>query len=673
MANERIDYLPLIGGLDEQSHPAQPIKGRLLVADNVEGIAGSNGTWTARGYERTDGRALASSATYQLVIYTGVSNAVVGDTVVTAGGSARVIRVDVGSQLLAVTPVAGTLSLGEVMSLGGKISALSNGDQSDPAYKTDIRAARAYLRSLITAVPGQGWVRGVAHFAGDVYALRDAVDGATAALWKSSPAGWVLVRAGLRPGGMLRASAGNTTGATTLAALYGCDGKNRYWRWDGVTFTFGPAFWGTESASNTNTAPALGAKVLNITELAGKVWTAGQQVIVYSSTNAANFMIGTVTAWATPNLSINVTAFGGVAASDWHVCMADGTDRPYNLRLHSNHLMLALPRGQLQTSELGNPMSFGVTSVLIGCAAEITDMVTLTDELLAVGQDKRFSLLYGTSKADFVLKTNAGKTGVFPGSIQESNGDGIFLNETGVRSVTATQSFGNFAGGALSMPAQRSAMKAVATFRASALLASVGQYRVYTSTGAVLLMTSMDKAGRFLPGRVAFFPLSYLHKATCAAVDMVGGQEVAVFGTEDGYVMRDRSGTSYDGALISSFGRMSYWHHDMPALRKRWMKVTMDAISDEPEEVSIRADFDLGGDAYPSSETYTRDIAPAGGRFNESDWNAFYWSEADASRVEAEIDGVGKNISLTFWRESDAEPRLLGGFELLYYPLALQR
>lgn len=669
MANEaRIDYLPLVGGLDEQSHPALPIKGRLLEAENVEALAGSQGTWTARGYERMDGRQLASRARCTRVVYAGVSAALAGDTVTTGSGSGHVLRVDAAANLLVLTAVAGAFNLGEALSSGGVVAS-AQGDSS----VDDLRAARSHYRSLITEVPGEGWVRGVALFAGDVYALRNAAGGATAALWRSSPAGWVSVRAGLRPGGMLRASAGNVTGATTLAALYGCDGKNRYWRWDGTNFTFGPAFWGTESASDTNTAPALGAKVLHLTEVTGKAWTAGQQVVAYSAANAANWMAGTVTGWATPNLSINVTAFGGVAAADWHVCLADGSDRPHALKLHANHLMLALPLGQLQCSELGNPMAFGATSMLIGCAAEITDLATLTDELLAVGQDTRFSLLYGTSKADFVLKTNAGKAGVFAGSLQEAHGDGLFLNETGFRSVTATQSFGNFASGSLSAPAQRSADAAVATFRAGALLASAGQYRVYTSTGNVLVMSSLDKAGRFLPGRVGFYPLAYRHRPTCAAVAMAGGQELAVFGTEDGYVMRDRSGTSFDGVLIPCFARLSYWHHDMPALRKRWLRVAMDALSRELEEISIRADFDLGSDAYPSSDTYVRAILPGGGRFNEAEWNAFYWSEADASRIEAEIDGVGKNISLTFWRESDAEPRLFGGFELLYYPLALQR
>ena len=98
-------------------------------------------------------------------------------------------------------------------------------------------AAADARRALIQAVPGSGPVRGVAEYAGSVYAFRDAADGLSCKMYRASIAGWQLVATpALLPGGSYKFATWNFGGATGLRKLYGCDGKNKAFEFDGSTF-----------------------------------------------------------------------------------------------------------------------------------------------------------------------------------------------------------------------------------------------------------------------------------------------------------------------------------------------------------------------------------------------------------------------------------------------------
>lgn len=99
-------------------------------------------------------------------------------------------------------------------------------------------AAANVRRALIQAVPGSGPVRGIAEFNGTVYAFRDAADGLTCKMYHATVTGWQLVTTpSLQPGGQYRFTTWNFGGAAGLRKLYGCDGKNKAFEFDGTTLT----------------------------------------------------------------------------------------------------------------------------------------------------------------------------------------------------------------------------------------------------------------------------------------------------------------------------------------------------------------------------------------------------------------------------------------------------
>ena len=91
----------------------------------------------------------------------------------------------------------------------------------------------------MAAVPGSGPVRGVAIFADSVWAWRDNAGATALVMHKATAGGWVAQSLGvtLTAGGRVRTEVANFSGSSTGSKIYGCDGKNKAFEWDGTTYT----------------------------------------------------------------------------------------------------------------------------------------------------------------------------------------------------------------------------------------------------------------------------------------------------------------------------------------------------------------------------------------------------------------------------------------------------
>lgn len=114
-------------------------------------------------------------------------------------------------------------------------SSIALNETADPIDDT----AREAQRALIGEVPGSGPVRGVAVYKGEVYAFRDNAVGDACLLYKESGAGWkeVVITPTLSPGGDYSFVVNNFLASAGSEKLYGCDGINPPFEFDGTTFT----------------------------------------------------------------------------------------------------------------------------------------------------------------------------------------------------------------------------------------------------------------------------------------------------------------------------------------------------------------------------------------------------------------------------------------------------
>jgi len=186
--------------------------GELVEGKNVF-VAVRSGFTTTDGYERYDGRAKPSDASFWTLYFDTGSEEIAVDSVVTgatSGATGVVVVVGVvvtgfyaiGSAegYLILSAVSGTFQSGENLQVAAATKCVSTDtanekDATDATlYDTYIQAAIEYYRNLIQVVPGDGAVLGVHIYNGVRYAFRD--DSGVGKMYKNSATGWTVVALG---------------------------------------------------------------------------------------------------------------------------------------------------------------------------------------------------------------------------------------------------------------------------------------------------------------------------------------------------------------------------------------------------------------------------------------------------------------------------------------------
>ena len=127
----------------------------------------------------------------------------------------------------------------EVNTLGGytRIEGYERFDGQPQPSATDDPSDAEVRRSAIQKPPGQGPVRGVFIFKGEVYCFRDQPD-SSSALFKATATGWAPISTPARNGGgRVQATTYNFKAGATTEVVIGADGENAAFVFDGATFT----------------------------------------------------------------------------------------------------------------------------------------------------------------------------------------------------------------------------------------------------------------------------------------------------------------------------------------------------------------------------------------------------------------------------------------------------
>jgi hypothetical protein len=673
-----VDYTPLSGGLDLVSGALNVRPGRMSECLNFEQVFGKQGYKRIDGYERFDGRPEPHKAVYSIQnIKTVVTPIAVGQTVTGTTANAQVLAV-VGS-ILVLAVNTGAFADNEAIRVAGVTVATADGptrlgSSGEVGADALLALAQQARRTNITAVPGGGPVRGVAVYLGEVYAVRDTLDGTSGTIFKATAAGWQSIRSGLLPGGKFDFDVANFTGSAKTVALYGCDGRNVPFRLDGAVFSSIAPIFSTQATSVSSTLIGTGSRVFTVAQPA-RTFAVGQTLIVYSLANAANRMVGTVTAFTQPTLTVNITSVVGSGTfTDWEIGLADFSDKPYLVNAHKDHLFLAYPSGQLQTSNLGNPLLYTTTAGLFGLGDTITGMTSMKGATLGIFCSNRINILSGSSSLNWQLESYSQSAGARPGTVQESSGSAMFLDDRGLTSLQATQSFGDFEPSIFSRDVKPLLDGLTPLVSASRIARTKFQYRLYAGD-TVLAAAILSPEAVIKPSDISFSRWQYAHRVACVgAGDMPSGQEGLFFGTEDGFVMREDVGTSFDGEPISSVLRLHFNQLKSPANKKRFRKLELELDAPGRVTINFRQQFNYADGTYDTTLTQGSAAQGIGGQWGVQGWDAFFWSLPVINQTEANIDGVGKNMGLLLFHESATDlPFTLQGLLLQYSIMGLAR
>jgi hypothetical protein len=712
-------YYPFNGGLDVVTPALSVDPGFALTMVNYEPWF-NGGYRRVDGFERFDGHAKPSAAVaYGAVISTltglttgtGASGAGTGSVSGATGNFVEGILVS-GTSWVAITNVTGTFGtldkilqgtntstgvIGNVPSVGYGPSGTST---TGFLYTSDFLAnAQGFYRAQINAVPGTGNVLGAWQNGTNIYAWRGTGTSGATNMYLSSAAGWTktgvtlvntLYYTGLGTQGLPANGSvitGNSSGVTgTLYQGISHTVSAGYLALTGLSGTFSASE--ALKAGGTSFGTSVGTSLQFSWPTGGFYRFRNQNFFASSSTYNTYGVNGVGPAFqidqnnvVMPILMPNVAMSGQPAANN-----------PFLVETSVNFLTLAFPGGNFQQSVQGVPYQFNgfLGAAQYGVGAEITGLLGMVGPTLVIPTAKNTQGLAGNSVSNYVQSVLAEKAGAIKyGSVLL---DTVYsINNLGITSLSRTQSYGNFVGATISQLVQPIVAALRPSFTDATIVRSSNQARFYFSDGSVLIiyvpgLGQQNKAWSAIESGVTaqFGYASYPNPVfnICNSEDNLNN-EVSYFGSTngDGFVYQDRSGTSWDGAVVTSYTRLAFNNVGSPAMRKYFRRADLEINS--PAQIFLKFAFDLSYSNLESSSAVANltannipvsQVFGGGGYWDNVNWNQFEWDGQVISTARANLGGTGENISFLIFHQAIVDtPFILQGLVLYFDPRRLQR
>lgn len=672
------------GGLDQVT-PALALQPGALI-DGVNFECSINGGYgRIAGYERVDGHAMPSSASFVIVQVSSFANVpAVGATITQASsgatGTVAAVNTVAGATYMVVTQISGSFDTSGVVSTSGSLIVtaanspftvtaanspyiVTAGATVGTAIPTAVSitallsaqytaAAADILRSFIQAVPGSGDVLGVVSmvFSGtdNLYAFRANLAGTAVNLYRSSSIGWVQV------------PFFNVVEFTAGAAAIPADGDTLIQ--GAVTATIKRIM--QRSGADAWSGDAAGGFV--ITNPSGGNFAAGAATTSSGATVTLSGAPTSIVLQPGGHFEFDKNNFGGQLQTRriYGVDGAnklfefDGTtlapistglsdDRPNHVAAHKGFLFVSFGSSALYSAP-GLPFRWNALDGggEIACGDDVTGMITLpgnqSTATLAIYQTSNTSFLYGTDKASWQLITYNTGVGARPFSVKNLF-DSFAFDDFGVVTLQSTLNFGNFASSTLTRNIMPFILRERSTLVTATINRAKGQYRVFFRDGYGLYLTVSNQT------YLGAIPVLFPNPVRCCDEDKnSSGEEVGYFGSSNGFVYQMDKGPSFDGADVYAFITLAWDALKSPRLLKRFraMSIEVQGTSYASINVGYQLGYGTPSISQPSAVAYPTSFAPAP-TWDSFVWDNFIWDGKILSPTDADMTGTAENVQVT--------------------------
>ena len=515
-------------------------------------------------------------------------------------------------------------------------------------WVTAVEAAR----TLITAVPGSGAIRGIWSYKNVIYAFRDNAGGTACIMHKATSSGWSAVNAGYEltfTSGTSEIADGDTvTGATSTAT--GVVGKiiieSGAWSTNDAAgrIYLNPTPTGTFQAEiitvgGTNTATIAGAQ-------ASLEFAAGGD---YKFINYNFYGLSDRLEMYVANGEGYAFGFNGTCA--WAIHTGTTVDKPVNVFAHKKHLFLAFEGGSVQHSSIGTPNIFdsttGASEIAVG--QECVGFASMAGILVIFGRNN-INFLYGSSSSDWNLSAYSLDSGAVEGSIQSMDVP-YFLDDRGVKRLSASMDYGDFDMNTISQKINPVLETLRGKLSCSVRVRNKDQYRLFFSDGTVLFFAFDNRKLKGITQcNYGYFDSDdILHDkkfTTAISVENTDGEELLFTGDDDGYVYQLDKGPSFDGEEVTARLRPIFYHFKSPESMKRYLKIVLEIETTNQANLSFEPEFTYGDDYYPDATTKTFTVSAGAGIWDTSTWEDFYWDTQALSSAYAYLRGIGTSFRM---------------------------
>jgi hypothetical protein len=646
------------GGLDLTTPTLRLQPGALRDGLNFE--CGQFGGYSRiEGYERVDGRAAPSAATFAVVSMAAFTTVpTVGQVVTQAatGATGTIIAVVTApAPYIALTQVAGLFDQASPLSTPtGPIgnAARSSGPLAPLTTAVYTAAAADVYRALIEAVPGAGPVLGVVAMAflgvDQLYAFRGNADGTAALLYRASPAGWVPVQyfnlASFTAGGTAIPLDGDTLTQGAVSATI----MRVMWQSGAWSATAGSAIGQFVITNPVGGAFAAGAA----TTTSGATLTlSGPQVPIAMAAGGrftfekCNFSGQLITRRIYGVDGVNPPfEFDGVTLAP--ISTGLSPNRPSHLRFHKNFLFISQEASLLYCAA-GTPYKWNSIDGggEIATGDTVTGMITLpgsqTTATLAVFLRTNAAFLYGTDPTTFNFVTFNSGIGAVPSSIQNLF-DTFFLDDLGVVTLKTTLNWGNFLPSTLTKNILPFIARERGNLAASSVNREKSQYRLFFNDGYALFCTILNQ--QYLGAALVLTP----GVATCVdTTNLITDVEATYAGTKTGFVVQFDTGTSFDGAAIPAYLVMAWDAVKSPRILKRFRAASIEVSGGSYAQIGYGYQLGYGSNQVPQLPATTLPLNLGAVAYWDSFiWDAFVWDGAGLTPTDVDETGTAENIQV---------------------------
>lgn len=676
LPSKQVDIVSLRGGINRASTFVEIPPGAALDLLNFEPEL-EGGYRRIAGYQRLDGRTDPTTARYYTLgvddpLIVPIDSDLVGQN---SGATARVVAND--GFILGITAINGEFELGE--SVGPvRVTALPVPDGlSDIAKGAEWQlAAENYYRSLIQPVPGDGPILGAVQYGNRAYAFR--ADGAEVKLYRTTPSGWqhipfghVLFFSGgiaaIPEGSEITGDASSATATVKRyvrnAGSFGDDASG-YMVLDITSGTF-------EDGENLKVDGVIQAKAEGepqaITLAPGGRFQFDQHNFYGGSDTIRLYGCdGVNPAWEFDGETLVPIYFPEPETNpDWN--------KPTFLAAHRSHLFLAFPGGRLAHSGIGEPLSFSALmgAAEIGLGDEATGMTVMAGNVLAIYTRSMTYGLYGTSAEDWDLQVISESFGAKPYTVQKV-GTVYALDDKGIAPLQRVQAYGDFESATVSRFAQPILEEYKDRVLGSVVVKARNQYRLFFTDGTALVMSDDAYLANTLP---SFATLAFAHAPVCLSnAPDEHGNEVILFGDEQGFVYQMEKGYNFDGEPIEFAYRSPFMNQKAPHTRKSYRRLYLDLATTQTVRLSVSAELSYSDYAIPANAAGEIAVLGGGGYYDNANWDEIYWDAATYASRGIPLSGTGRNISILIYGNSaTTRPFTIQTLEIHYLSRRLKR
>lgn len=669
-------FIEFRGGQDDETPPLFMPSGFIREGQNVE-CDPLGGYKVVTGYERFDGRTKPSDAVYSIIDITLTGTISVGDTI-TGGtsGATAVVLANLTTYLVVTKIAVSTFQSGEALKVGGVTQATSTSVAMEGGASTALlnaqykNLAADNYRADISAPTGSGSTLGVVRLSGVTYSFRNNAGGTAATIYKSSAAGWVAVPTGYE---ISFTAAGTNVDEGDTLTQGGVTATIKRIVLTSGSFVAGTAagrliihtIAGGNFVAGAATTTGAGALTLSGAQTLIAILPGGSYEFVVENFGGNT---GTRRIYGVDGVNRGFE-FDGTDYSYTPISTGMTSDIPTHVAAHKMHLVYSFAGGSVQHAAPGLPYVWSVVlgASEIGVGNEITGFARQAGSdasaALAIYTRNRTYILYGNGVSTWNLIPYREELGAYSGTIRDV-GFTIFLDDRGITSFEAAQSFGNFSHAVITervktwLAAQRTKVLS------SCIVRDRSQYRLFFNDQYALYVTFRGK-------KIAGITRVYLgHQVKCVwSSEESDGSESIFFGSTNGMIYQMERGTSFDGGAIDYFLRLSYDAMKSPRTLKAFKEAMIELSGTGYASFGFSYVLGYADPEISQPGTQTQSVS-----FSSLQWDApgavldtGFWDAVNFNKTRVDVGGTAENISLDFFGSSDYDSPIRFSGAILHY------